>query len=72
MSETQPFWEQPETVEWFATPGPDLRLLKLIRDSGRPHEVRVLDLGCGGGRNTTLLAERGFDVYAIDASPAMV
>src|SRR5690606_29392878 len=34
--------------------------------------TRVLDLGCAGGRNTVLLVERGFDVWAIDASPAMV
>ena len=32
----------------------------------------MLDLGCAGGRNTVLLAERGFDVEALDASPAMV
>ena len=72
MSETLPFWEQPETVETFAARDPDLRLLELIRDCEHPHEVRVLDLGCAGGRNTTLLAERGFDVHAIDASTAMV
>ena len=72
MSETQPFWEQPETVEIFAARDPDLRLLELIRDYQHPREVRVLDLGCAGGRNTTMLAERGFDVHAIDASTAMV
>ena len=31
----------------------------------------VLDLGCAGGRNTVLLAERGFDVWAVDASDAV-
>jgi len=34
--------------------------------------IRVLDLGCAGGRNAVLLAEKGFDVEALDASPAMV
>lgn len=72
MSEAQPFWEQPETVEMFAARDPDLRLLDLIGEYENPHEVRVLDLGCAGGRNTALLAERGFDVHAIDASNAMV
>ena len=31
---------------------------------------RVLDLGCGVGRHALLLAEHGFDVEAIDGSPA--
>jgi ubiquinone/menaquinone biosynthesis C-methylase UbiE len=30
----------------------------------------VLDLGCGVGRHALLLAERGFDVEAIDGSLA--
>jgi len=31
-----------------------------------------LDLGCAGGRNTVLMAERGCSVWALDASQAMV
>jgi SAM-dependent methyltransferase len=31
---------------------------------------RVLDLGCGVGRHALLLADYGFDVEAIDGSPA--
>jgi SAM-dependent methyltransferase len=34
--------------------------------------VRVLDLGCAGGRNAVFLAQRGFDVRAVDSSDAMV
>jgi len=30
---------------------------------------RVVDLGCGSGRHTVLLAQRGFDVIGIDNSP---
>ncbi|MEO8082974.1 MAG: methyltransferase domain-containing protein, partial [Ardenticatenales bacterium] len=33
---------------------------------------RVLDLGCGTGADAVHLAERGCDVVALDASPAMV
>ena len=33
---------------------------------------RVLDAGCGSGRNLPFLIARGFDVYAIDGDPAAV
>ena len=33
---------------------------------------RLLDLGCGTGNLTTLLAERGFDVIGLDASSEML
>src|SRR5215213_1027824 len=33
---------------------------------------RVLDAGCGGGRNLPFLLARGFDVFAIDEDPAAV
>ena len=34
--------------------------------------ARVLELGCGGGRDSARIAERGFDVDATDGTPAMV
>ncbi|MCS7173675.1 MAG: class I SAM-dependent methyltransferase [Armatimonadetes bacterium] len=40
--------------------------------SSLPRTTRVLDLGCAAGRNTEWLAREGFDVYACDASHAMV
>jgi len=33
---------------------------------------RVLDLGCGAGRNTQFLFEYGFDVFACDYYDGMV
>ena len=68
----QPFWERPQVVEQFASRAPDHRLVPLVEEYARPDLTRVLDLGCAGGRNTVLLAERGFDVWAVDASTAMV
>jgi len=65
------FWEEQEQVERFAARDPDRRLLELIERFDNPGRTRVLDIGCAGGRNTELLALRGFDVYAIDASRAM-
>lgn len=66
------FWDDPEVVDRFAEKEPDERLRALIEEYDQPELVRVLDLGCAGGRNTELLARKGFDVHAVDASEAMV
>jgi SAM-dependent methyltransferase len=66
------FWETPETVDMFAARDPDHRLVRLLPLYPDPPRVRVLDLGCAAGRNTALLAERGFDVHALDGSRAMI
>lgn len=67
-----PFWERPEIVEKFAGREPDRRLAEWL--SGRPdlEGLRVLDIGCAGGRNSEFLARSGCDLYAIDASLPMV
>jgi SAM-dependent methyltransferase len=70
--ESNSFWEREETVEEFAGRDPDRRLLELLDRYPQPADVRVLDVGCAGGRNTELLAERGFDVFAFDTSRAMI
>ncbi len=67
-----PFWESPEAVERFTNRDPDVRLLGLLDEYVEPGRVRILDLGCAAGRNTVVLAERGFDVLAVDSSVAMV
>jgi SAM-dependent methyltransferase len=67
-----PFWESAEAVERFTGREPDVRLQELLDDFTDPGQVCVLDVGCAAGRNTVLLAERGFDVFAIDGSEAMV
>ncbi len=66
------FWDSPENVERFAAREPDVRLMELVREFPAPARVRVLDVGCAAGRNAVALAGRGFDVEALDASPAMV
>ena len=67
-----PFWESTETVERFAGKEPDVRLQEILDAFSDPGQVCVLDVGCAAGRNTVMLAERGFDVFAIDGSEAMV
>lgn len=37
-----------------------------------PSGARVLDAGCGPGNSAWIMAQNGFDVCAIDASPSMV
>lgn len=71
-SDPPDFWEDPEVVERFASRAPDQRLLALLGEYDTPAAVRVLDIGCAGGRNTVLLAAAGFDVHALDSSTAMV
>jgi 2-polyprenyl-3-methyl-5-hydroxy-6-metoxy-1,4-benzoquinol methylase len=47
-------------------------LMSRFRDvAERPH-IRVLDLGCGGGAHTWLLAREGFDAYGIDGSKSAI
>ncbi len=44
---------------------------QLLRERLRPG-MRVLDAGCGGGRNLVCLLRQGFDVWATDESPDAV
>lgn len=65
-------WDDPETVEEFASRAPDHRLVEWVRRYPDPAMIRVLDLGCAGGRNTDFLARGGFPVWALDSSPPMI
>ena len=69
---TASFWDSAENVERFAARQADVRLTEILGQYPDPSRTRVLDLGCAGGRNAVLLAEKRFDVAALDASPAMV
>jgi SAM-dependent methyltransferase len=44
---------------------------QLLRGTIRPG-LRILDAGCGGGRNLVYLFQQGYDVSAVDADPAAV
>jgi SAM-dependent methyltransferase len=45
---------------------------KLIERLRPLPESRILDLGCGRGRHSRILAEKGFQVTGIDISPANI
>jgi len=47
---------------------PSLLALDLVR--GLPAGARVLDVGCGEGRDSVFFASRGLDVTGVDPSPA--
>lgn len=44
---------------------------QLLRGRIRPG-MRVLDAGCGGGRNLVYLLRNGYDVFATDADPGAI
>ncbi|MQS11743.1 class I SAM-dependent methyltransferase [Streptomyces kaniharaensis] len=55
----------------FFVPKPDENLVSYL-DRGLIAPGRALDLGCGPGRNALHLASLGFDVDAVDISPAAI
>lgn len=70
----------PATIAWYTanaaryTPGFDRtpsRELDPFLDRLKPG-ARVLELGCGGGRDSARIAERGFALDATDGTAAMV
>lgn len=55
-----------EILDWLGRT--DVYLLDQVMRGRLAPPMRVLDAGCGDGRNLLLLARAGFDVWATDAS----
>ena len=45
---------------------------RFFLEAGLAPGMRVLDAGCGGGRNLVFLLQQGYDVCALDPDPAAV
>jgi SAM-dependent methyltransferase len=56
--------------EWFG--GIDIYLFDLLLKGRITSEMKLLDAGCGGGRNLTYFFKAGFDVSGVDQSPAAI
>jgi tellurite methyltransferase len=72
MQRTRPFWE--DAYDDLDGPGafgsPSSEIIELA--DLLPANAQILDLGCGDGRNAVYLAERDFQVTAIDVSPRAI
>ncbi|MDR9391282.1 MAG: class I SAM-dependent methyltransferase [Trueperaceae bacterium] len=69
-ADREAFWDRAEMAERMGGRPPDHRFVALMDEVADPG--RILDVGCAGGRNAAFAAERGADVHAFDAAPAMV
>jgi len=62
------FWGN--NVKFFSERSPCPLVKEIL--SKIKNKQKLLDLGCGGGRNTVLAAELGFDIYCIDPNEEML
>ena len=65
-------WSAATTVAGFARSSPNEVLMRYARALRRAGGVRLLDLGCGAGRNAVPLAREGWNVLGTDLSWPML
>lgn len=69
------YFSQPDTKPRMTparTPYVLRHLYEVLADLGLPPGSRLLDVGCGMGRFTRLLAEKGYRVTGVDLSPDLL
>jgi ubiquinone/menaquinone biosynthesis C-methylase UbiE len=64
-------WSEARTVEGFVRSAPNATLMELASAAYRPSS-RLLDIGCGAGRNAVPLARAGWRVVGSDLSVPML
>lgn len=73
MSSTESPWSAPATVAGFAAAAPNATLMEYAaRQMSRSRPGRLLDIGCGAGRNAVPLARLGWKVVGTDSSLPML
>lgn len=66
-------WSTPGTVAGFASSPPNPVLMQFAsREQRRGRRGRVVDIGCGAGRNAVPLARMGWEVVGVDLSRPML
>ena len=64
-------WSDPRTVQGFVQSPPNATLLEVAARVATPGG-RLLDIGCGAGRNAVPLAHAGWQVVGVDLSSPML
>ena len=65
-------WSRAEVVTGFVQSAPNQQLIGYARRLRPGAPPRVLDIGCGAGRNAVPLAQEGCDVIGVDLSRPML
>lgn len=66
------FYADPNRKCPFLTENPDENLIELVENSEITLPSKVLELGCGNGRNSNYLSGLGFDVDGVDFSETAI
>ena len=65
-------WSRPETVAGFARSAPNAALMQCAASEMSAGSKRLLDVGCGAGRNLVPLARLGWNAIGVDLSLPMI
>lgn len=64
------FWS--EQANFFANKSPCGHIKEALKNFDTSNGMKLLDVGCGGGRNMISAIELGFDAYGMDSSQSML